>query len=462
MWNRALWILGILAAGSATALEGFPQRVIDSSYETLAPTMCVVSYSFEEPSQNSSRTTKQNATTLGVIVRSDGLVMVRGHVAVESVKPYNIRVRTGMNGEDREYIASYLGKPQDVNVAFLRLQSGEPLNLPTATFAPDAQLNLGEPLLVLGMLGDSLDNARAYQFRFVSAILDEPRTTYALDTPMPYGFIGGPVIDSRGRVVGVMGYDLSPEEGGEFYIRNGHPLLFQAGLFTGAIDAPPGESEDQNKPEDAWLGVFTQPLTDDLAEYWGLPARGGVVISTLVSGSPAEKAGLQRGDVVVEFNGAPVRARQDRDVLQFTRAVRDAGLGANVPLRVLRDGQPVELSILLAARPKSASEAQEHEDAIFGMTVRELTTDVRLRLNIPDSVKGVLVFRVRSGSWADLAEIPVGLLVLTVNDQPVGDVETYKAVTEKLAGEKTTAVTVFGQIRQETMFFRMEPKWPVE
>lgn len=461
MLNSVMLVAAVLAAQGASTTLDISQKELQARYEQVTPAICVVSYAYEVTNPNSNERTRQNSTALGLIVTSDGLVMTRGHMALENVVPFNIRVAVGRNEQERQYDAVLLRKPQGVNVALLRLQSAEPLNLPHVRFVKTPSLELGEQVVVFGVLGMTLDYTPALLVRRVGAILDAPRTTYCLDDPVPVGYVGGPVLNRQGEVVGVIGYDLATAEGGDLYVRSGHPLIFQADLFARYIESPPG-AESEAGEEGAWLGVFTQPLTDDLAEYWGLEKRGGAVVSTVMPGSPASEAGVLRGDVIVEFNGNPVRAKQDREVFSFTRMIRETGIGKAVPVRVLRDGKPVDLTVTLAAQPKAARDASEFEEKVFGLTVRELTTDVRIMLNLPVDVKGVIVRTVQSGSWAALANIRPGVIILAFGGHPVTNLKDFEEAVAKVTADKPAEVPVFARVGPMTGFFRIEPRWPAE
>lgn len=451
----ALW------AATFGASNPFPPGLVQQVDDRIAPALCVVRYSYESVSPNTGRSRKRNSTALGTIVSRGGLVMVRGHMVIENVRPYNIRVTIGEGDGEQEYKAELLAKPEDVNLVFLQVESPSPLDLPYVRFNSTSTIRLGDNVMVFGILGSALDYARAFHMRFVSSIIDTPRRTLLLDSSLPLGFVAGPIVDRQGRAIGVLGYDLTPAQGGDLYVRSGHPLLYTTDLFQKYIDAPPGPitEEDATDEDGAWLGVFTQALSDDLATYWNLPPDGGVVISTIVPGSPAAESGLQRGDVVVALNDAPVRAKRDREVLAFTRMIREAGAGATVTMRVLRDGDPIEINATLVPRPKSAQDAEEYKDDIFGLTVRELTTDVRIRLNIPQEVEGVLVWRVRSGSWAEIGDIRPGFLILNFGDRPVTDIESFKQAVAEVAAQQPAEVAVFCWVNQATAFFRLEPRW---
>jgi serine protease Do len=283
--------------------------------------------------------------------------------------------------------------------------------------------------------------------------------TYCLEANVRFGFVTGPVIDTWGRVVGVVGFDMSPAEGGDLYVRSGHPLVYQIDLFSKYLSNPPSGTGESQADDSAWLGVFTQPLTDDFATYWNLEPKGGLIVSTVVPGSPAQQAGLIEGDVIVSFDGTPIRARQDRDVMGFTKLVRDAGAGKTASLRVLRQGAPVDLTVTLGERPRSAQDAAEHEDDTLGLTVRELTQDIRIRLNLSEEVQGVIVRRVKSGSPAQLGKMQAGVIVLKIGEFAIKNLDDYKAALAAMKEQKPREVSVFARFGSETGFFRLEPVW---
>ena len=453
------WIIAALIAAPVLSHAQdavFSESMVEGLHGELAPALGLVSYSYRSTNPATGQVSTSSSFALGVVVSEDGIVMARGHMATENVEPYNIRVKLGEDANERLYDAELARKPDDVNVVFLEIEPDEPL--PYVRFDDTSNLRMGEPVLVFGMMGQAFDNVPAVNVRRIGAVIDKPRTTYVLDDPVPVGYVGGPVVNRRGNIVGVVGYDLSPGEGGDLYVRSGHPLVYQSGLFQAYVADPHRASPEDARP-DGWLGVFTQPLTDDLAEYWDMPRDGGIVVSTIVQGSPAQQAGLRRGDVIVSFNEVPVRARQDREVLGFTKLVREAPVGEAIPVRVLRDGQPVELTLTLIERPRTARDAEEHEDETFGLTVQEITTDMRIALNLPQDVQGVIVRRVRSGSWAQLAQIGPGVIIMSFGERPVTNLDDFREAVEQVKEEQPSEVAVFGRAGQVTGFFRIEPRW---
>jgi serine protease Do len=457
--SLALALLLAAPALNATDAPSFPQPVIERAYGELAPALCVIVYSVETTDPKSGARGQQDAQTPGLIVSADGLVMARGHMVGEGVEPQNIRVTVGHGDNTKEYPATLLQKPTSVNVAFLRIKADTPTQFPHANFRPGVPLRVGEPIVILGILGSTFDYNPTIVVRRVGSILDSPRTTYCLDDPVAPGFSGGPVVNEKGEVVGVLGYDLGVSEGGDLYVRSGYPLVYQAELFAGYIAKPPADAGNGETEAGSWLGVFTQPLTDELAEYWGIPAEGGAVVSTVMAGSPAAEAKIERGDVIVQFGDQPVRSKHDRDVFAFTRMIREAGVGTKVPIKVLRNRQPMDITVTLAPQPVTSGRASEYEDKIFGLTVREITQDVRILLNLPIDVQGVIVRRVESGSWAALGNMRPGVIVLSFGGHTVTNLHDYEQAATAVAAEKPSQVAVFSRVGPVTGFFRLEPRW---
>jgi serine protease Do len=460
MRNKWIPVLFLMCPALAVqAADSLTQSQLEAAFSRCAPAIAMLKYSSEITNPNTGETVKRDNNALALVVSPDGLLMAPGHIALEESRPFNLVAIIGQDDSEREFDAVLLQKPDDVNVTFLRVKSDSPLNLPYVRFSSEHNLRLGAPVAVFGMLGESLDHSRGLIPARVGAVLTEPRTTYCLSENIRFGFVSGPVVDNQGRFVGVVGLDLSRQEGGDLYVRSGHPLIYQAALFQKYIDSPPGESSAASAEDEAFLGVFTQPLTDDFATYWGLKPEGGLIVSTVMAASPAANAGLRPGDVITRFGDTPIRAKLDRDVLGFTKLVRDTGPNQTVSITFLRESEPQTVEATLGTRPTSARDAQEFEDTVFGLTVREITADLRIMLNLSDDVQGVIVRRVKSGSVAQLGKMRPGVIIMAFGDHPVSNLEEFKAAVAIVAEQKPKEVAVFARVGAATGFFRLEPRW---
>ena len=439
--------------------DGISQEVIRKSKNALGPAVCLLSYSSEITNPSSGETNKRKRNSLGVLVSDDGLIMAHGHMLQDNRKPLNIKVTIGEGEGQQKYDAVILKKPDDINVCFLRIETDDDVTFPFVKFEAEPSILLGEPLFIFGVMGVSFDFTQLIQSRRIGAVLEEPRTTYVLDQSITFGFIGGPVVNASGQVIGVLGFDLSTNEGGDIYTRSGHPLVFQPELFLDYIENPPTEETLNADREDAWLGVFTQPLTENLAEYWNLPNEGGIVVATVLADSSARAAGILEGDIIVDFNGVPVTATQDKDVAAFTKMVRESPIEEELSVTLYRNGVLQTIRLTLMSRPKTARDAEEFEDTTFGLTVRELTRDVRIVLNLSDDIEGVIVRRVKSGSSASLAGIRPSYILLRFGDHPVRNLEEFELAVTAVTEETPDEVTVFCRVGATTAFFRLQPRW---
>ncbi|HOL19341.1 MAG TPA: PDZ domain-containing protein [Candidatus Hydrogenedens sp.] len=441
-----------------SVILGFTSQQLETIYKKVSPSVALIQYSSEVMNQITGEVSRRDGNALGLIVSSDGLVMVPGFVETENIESFNFRVRIQINNEEKEFNATKLKKPDDINVLFLKIENKEGIKFPFVLFANDPQLRVGSAIAMVGVLGETLDNVRCITTAHIGAILEKPRLTYCIDENVRLGFVGAPVINEQGDVVGVIGFDLSKAEGGEVYTRSGHPLVYQYELFKKYLEEPPKIQLKEDEQE-AWLGVITQPLTDDFAEYWGLPKEGGLIVATVVNPSPASECGLKVGDIITNFNGVPIHAKYDSDVTGFTKLVREAGAGNHVKIEILRDGTPMTLTALLSNRPRRSYEAEEYEWESVGLTIREITPDLRIALSIDESVQGVFVYRVKSGSPAQVARLARGFIIQSIGNYPISSIKEFKELAKVIDERKPKEITVFAKIGNISGFFRIQPRW---
>ena len=459
-------ILGAFMSFSAGAASEtaesltFAPETIRAVFDKFEQALVIVEYSVEYYDPGRQQNVKRDFYCLGVVVDKTGLVMVRGHVSLPNVKPFNIRVRLSSGAR---YDATVLQKDRKINVAFVKLVPGigkdgtkETFDLPFVSFAKNPVLEVGDEIMVVGILPEVLNFERTFVVGHISSVIETPRRVFVTDFPVAYGMVGGPVINARGEVIGVIGYDLAPAEGGEIYIRYGYPLIYTADLFQHLIEHPPTEEQVR---QEAWLGVFTQPLTDDLAQYWGLDKTGGIVVSTIMKDSPAERVGLLRGDVIKVFDGKPVSAKEDTDVIDFTRLVRESGTGRTVPMTIIRGGKEMHLDVTLTESPKGIAEAEKYEDKEFGLTVREITEDLIIVADLDPGVKGVVVDRVEGAGWVSLGGLIPGDIIKEIDGKQVASIEEFKEVLTDIKKRKPKEVIIFTERGRRTGFLRIEPDW---
>jgi serine protease Do len=254
----------------------------------------------------------------GVIIRADGVVLTNAHVVGDAQQ-----VRIGL-ADGRELDGRVLGRDPTVDVAVVRLSGND---LPAASLADSDGLQVGQTAIAIG---NPLGLERTVTRGVVSAIDRSPRGfgldgLIQTDAAISPGNSGGPLLDSRGRVIGINTAVLAaPGASGLGFaipINLARQIAEQV-LTTGEIRR-------------AFLGVDYREIDEPLAVQFRLPVREGVIITTVGGGTPAASAGLRQGDIVVAVNGEPVRQGAD-----LRRAIRERSAGDQIRLRVLRpDGE---------------------------------------------------------------------------------------------------------------------------
>jgi serine protease Do len=186
-----------------------------------------------------------------------------------------------------------------------------------------------------------------------------------------------------------------------------------------------------------WLGVTIQDVTPELAKNFGIQEQKGVIISGLLPGSPAEKAGLQQGDVVVFFNGHKVD-----DARSLSRMVAAVQPGTRVSLGIIRDGRNTEIDVTLGEMPKEGVETAGAEGEDWGLSVQDLTAEIAGRLGLDSSAQGVVVSGVQPGSPAAMAGLRPGDLIVEVNRQKIKNVQDYTEALRRSSADKSLLLLV--------------------
>jgi serine protease Do len=197
---------------------------------------------------------------------------------------------------------------------------------------------------------------------------------------------------------------------------------------------------DKGRVVRGWMGVSIQPITEDLARTYRMPEAKGAVISDVTDNSPADKAGLEPGDVVVEVDG-----RQVEDNNDLSRYIASKAPGTTVRLKLLRNGSDKNVSLTLGTFPDETADAENEEEeggVQLGMTLRELTPDLAARLEMPRTAKGVVIMDVEAGSAAEDAGLQQRDVIVSVNGQPVEDPDDFKEEIEKARADGVARLRV--------------------
>ena len=365
------------------------------------------------------------ASGSGFIISADGYVVTNNHVVENATE---IKVVTG---DGKRYDASLRGRDSKTDLALLKLDTDE--SLPYVELGDSDHARVGEWVVAVGNpfgLGGSVTagiiSARGRDIN--SGPFDD---FIQVDAPINKGNSGGPLFDSRGRVIGVNTAIYSPSGGNV-----GIAFAIPSNLARQIID----ELESSGKVVRGWLGVRIQPITDEIAEGLGLDNGHGALVAAVEAGSPAERGGIQTGDVIVSLDGTLLE-----DFKDLPKLVAATDSGSETTLQVLRRGQVHDLKIEIGTMPSEEVKvalADETGDATprIGVYLAELTPETRLRFRIDRDTDGVLVAGVEPGSPAARAGIEPGSVIGMVGQQSVSSPDDVIARVRQAASDNRSTV----------------------
>ncbi len=329
----------------------------------------------------------------GVTVTEDGYILTNSHVVTD---PGDIEV-TLQDG--RQFKARVIGLDRKSDIAVLKIDAQ---HLPTVPLGESRNVQVGDQVLAFGYpfgVGQTVTHGIVSATDRDGIGIDDYESFIQTDAPINPGDSGGALVDVTGHLIGI-NTAINRSSGGNLGIGFAVPSDLARRVVRG------------------YLGVEIQDLTSELANEFKLHAAG-VLVGGIVPNSPAEQAGLEVGDVISGFDGKEVRDSRDLKL-----SLTDAKPGQTVPLEVLRDGSSRQIRVTLrqASTNNVLAEADPIEQdpgALQGVTLGELSSELRRQLKIPHNVQGALVFGVTPFSLAAQAGLRPGNIIESINRQEV-------------------------------------------
>ncbi len=366
----------------------------------------------------------------GFLITRDGYALTNHHV-VEGATHISVFV-----GDDRsELDASLVGSDEKTDVALIKITS-ERTDWPVIPLADSDNVRVGDYVVAIGSpfgleQSVSLGIVSARGRRDIApsgrqGLYDFLQT----DASINPGNSGGPLLDIYGSVVGINSAVNAAGSGIGFAI----PINMVKRMLPSL--------QKNGRYERSWIGVSIQPVDQDVAPGLGLTSTRGALVREVVSGGPAEKAGVLPGDVIVSFDGHPVREANELPLL-----AGDAGVDTAVTLALVRDKKPLSLPLILGSHPDNSAQklaapllelkkAKGAPDPSIGVSVLTLDGDDRVRLELPKDLKGARVTKVRPGSVSFFAGIAPDDIVIVANGKRVNTGEEFAAIVKATpAGE---------------------------
>jgi len=368
--------------------------------------------------QDSPREFRSDAGGSGFVVSADGFVVTNNHVIEGATK---IRVRL----EGRDFDAELKGTDPATDLALLKLDVGRPLTwLPLGD--SDA-LRVGESVMAIGnplALGSTVTvGVVSAKGRAIGLTRDTSFENFIqTDAAINRGNSGGPLVNTKGEVVGIA---TAMNWGAE-------NIGFAVPVDT--LKAVLPQLREKGRVSRGYLGVNIQNLGWDRAQAFGLKEPGGALVTTVVDGSPAEKAGVHHGDVIQEVDGRKIK--ETRELIDY---ISSRPPGETVALEVLRDGKPLQLEVKLTERESSGDVESEDDDSTpsgvdwLGLDYQDLVSGLRQNLGVPSDVEGVVVREVAASSPLYDEGVASGDVITEVNGQPIRDAESFEREVAKAA-----------------------------
>lgn len=396
------------------------------------------------PHPNIPRERKEQSLGSGVIVSEDGYIVTNNHV-IEKAEEIKVLL-----SNKRDFKAKLIGADPKTDIAVIKIEAKGLAALP---WGDSDNLRVGE---VVFAIGNPFGLNQTVTMGVISAVgranvgIADYEDFIQTDAAINPGNSGGALINAKGELVGI-----------------NTAILSRTGGYQGIGFAVPSNMARQvmeslikhKKVVRGWLGVSIQEVTSDLAEEFGVKELKGALVSGVVKGSPADKAGIKQGDVILRYNGKDVE-----DTGHLRNMVSQTAIGSKVKIRLLRKRQDMEVEVVIAELPKKLAEAASPEEsadgggseALSGIYVRELTPDLARRFGIDENESGVVIVKVDRASRAFGAGLRPGDIILQVNQKDVATLEDYKKAASSIKSKDRVLLLI--RRKGQDMFVTIRPE----
>ena len=387
----------------------------------------------------------------GVIIDPNGYIVTNNHV-IDKASDIKVYLH-----DKKEYPAKIIGADPKTDLAIIKIEA---TGLPHLKWGNYDELQVGDIVLAVG---SPFGLSQTVTMGIISALgrgnvgIADYEDFIQTDASINPGNSGGALVNLKGELIGINTAIFS-RTGGNEGIGFAVPVSLAKNITDSLIKT--------GKVVRGWLGVAIQEITPDLAKAFKAKDQKGALVSDVNEQGPALKAGVQRGDVIVEFDGKEVQTVSD-----LRNRVAQTQVGAKVPLKVIREGQEKVLTLQIGERPADAmlargtepgaappESAEAHKgplNVLSDLKVKAIDDEARTKLNIGAKTAGVLVAHVQAGSPAEQAGLQRGDVIQEVNRQSVMSINDYDAAAAKIKKEENAVLLVNRQ--GNTLFIVINP-----
>jgi len=370
-----------------------------------------------------------------VIVSDKGYILTNNHV-VKGADEIKVVLY-----DKREFKGTIVGTDAKTDLAVVKIDAKD---LPTVKIGSSSALKTGDVVLAIG---NPFGLNQTITMGIVSAVgrshigLADFEDFIQTDAAINPGNSGGALVNTNGELIGINTAIFSTSGG---YMGIGFAI--PSDMATGVMDS----IIKQGKVIRGWLGVSIQDLSPDLAKSFNIKEQAGALVSGIMDDSPADKAGLKRGDLIIELDGKTVA-----DSTSLRNMVSALSPGTKIEIKIIRNGNQQSLTATLGElKEKAAIKKTEYKNVLKGITVQDLTTSLRDRLDIPESLNGVVVTDVASDSPSQ-GLLQANDVIQEVNRQNIKSVQDYEQVVSKI-GEKNGVLLLIYR-RGSSIYLTIKP-----
>jgi serine protease Do len=359
----------------------------------------------------------------GVIVDKNGYILTNSHVVKDADE---IKIKLS---DKREFKGKVIGMDPRTDLAIIKIDSN---NLPVLKVGDSSQIRVGETVLAIGNpfgLNQTVTSGIVSAVGRADVGIADYEDFIQTDAAINPGNSGGALVNIRGELIGINTAIFSTSGGYQ-----GVGFAVPSNMAKAVMDS----LIKSGKVVRGWLGVQIQPVTPDLAKQFNLTDKDGVIIGDVTEDSPAAKAGVQRGDVIVEYSG-----RKISSPTELRNLVSATAPGQKVSIKIMRDGKQLTLSATVAELPAVMQKSSKSFDNLLnGVQAQELTPELRSRLNIPNRVKGIIVTNVAGGSAAD-SVIAQGDVIMEINRKKTTSISAYESAVSKIKSGEDILLLIY-------------------
>jgi len=466
-------MVGLFSIGSVFAQDINFNKIYKEALEYTVSVNLVVEVSF------GTQTSDAKSRSIGTIVSPDGLIIFDG-APLNNEDPFSLMPGVQISTEPKsaevvmmdgtKFPAEYIGLDRFTGIAFCRILPDKKRELKFVTFQQKNDFKVGEWIALYSLLPEYVTPRLSADIGLVSAIIDKPER-FVLTVGFNEMQLTSVLYDKKGIPVGILG-DLQNSALSDFdaaraqeQISDASTMIPLLGLLGGdrlskLIQNPP----KKGKIDRGWMGIYLQALTPDIADFWGVKSRGGIIVNEVVKDSPADTADIKTGDILIKLAGTPIEVSKEENLPIFQKQISEMGAGAKADFLLLRrhDGavDTLERIITLAQAPLSPVEAKEYEDTNFEMKIRDMVFVDYNAYNLdPKIFEGVVVKEVEPGGWSAVGDIIPGDIIQSISGMIVASVDDARIALEQIAQEKPEEVVFFIWRDNKTLFLNIKTDW---